>query len=82
MSKLFISLLFFFLIIYSMVICYMYIKEWNEKCNYKKECIEMEHEIELKQIEINNLKHELAEIKKSLYNKNKEDINGGIKRHY
>lgn len=73
MSKLFISLLFLFLIGYSIVICYMYIHEWKEKCNYKKETIEQEHTIDLQQIQINKLKHELANLKKSLYNKNKED---------
>lgn len=56
-----------------MIICYMYIREWNEKCNYKKECIEQEHQINMQQLEINKLKHQLANLKKSLYNENKED---------
>ena len=76
MSKLLISLLFFFLIVYSYVILWMYYREWKEKCKYKKESIEQEHEIEMKQLEINKLKHELAKIKQSLYNDDKEDRNG------
>ena len=73
MSKLFISLLFLFLLGYSIVICWMYIHEWKEKCNYKKECIEQEHQIELQQLEINKYKRQLAKLKESLYNDNKED---------
>lgn len=76
MSKLFISLLFFFLIIYSYVILWMYYREWEEKCKYKKESIEQEHEIEMKQLKINKLKHELVKIKQSLYNDDKEDKSG------
>ena len=48
--------------------------EWKEKCKYKKETIEQEHQIGLQQIEINKKKSELANLKKSLYNENKEDF--------
>ena len=82
MSKLFISLLFLFLIIYSIVIWLMYYHEWKEKCYYKKETIEQEHQIGLQQIEINKKKSELANLKKSLYNENKEDKKNGIKRNH
>ena len=45
-----------------MIICYMYIREWQEKCNYKKECMEQEHQIDMQQLEINKLKKQLAKI--------------------
>ena len=73
MSKLFISLLFFFLSVYSIVILIYAYKEWNDKLEIKKENIELEKQNGLQQIEINKLKHELEKMKKSLYNDNKED---------
>ena len=82
MSKLFISLLFLLIIIYSLVIWWMYIYQWEEKCKYEKECIDQEHQIGLQQIEIDKLKHQLANLKKSLYNESKEDKKHGIKRNH
>ena len=73
MSKLFISLLFLFLIIYEIMILIMAYKEWQEKIEVKKENIELEHQNGLQQIEINKLKHELENLKESLYNDNKEE---------
>ena len=73
MSKLFISLLFLFLSIYSIAILGYAYHEWNDKLKIKRENIELEKQNGLQQIEINKLKHELANLKKSLYNENKED---------
>lgn len=73
MSKLFISLLFLFLIGYTIFILILAYKEWQEKDKVKRENIELENEICHKIIEINKLKREIANLKKSLYNDNKED---------
>lgn len=73
MSKLFISLLFLFLSIYSIAILGYAYYEWNDKLKIKRENIELEKQNGLQQIEINKLKHELENFKKSLYNENKED---------
>ena len=73
MSKLFISLLFLFLIIYTIIILFYAYKEWNDKLEIKRENIDLEKQNDLQQIEINKLKHELENFKKSLYNENKED---------
>lgn len=73
MSKLLISLLFLFLITYTIIILIYAYKEWNDKLEIKRENIELEKQNDLQQIEINKLKHELENFKKSLYNENKED---------
>ena len=73
MSKLLISLLFLFLITYTIIILIYAYKEWNDKLEIKRENIELEKQNGLQQIEINKLKHELENFKKSLYNENKED---------
>lgn len=73
MSKLFISLLFLLLILYTIFILILAYKEWIEKDKVKRENIELENEICYKIIEINKLKREIANLKKSLYNDDKED---------
>ena len=73
MSKLFISLLFLFVIIYTIVICSFYLYEYNKRIEYQRESIDKEKEIELQRLQIANLKRQLAKLKKSLYNDDKED---------
>ena len=82
MSKLLISLLFLFLITYTIIILIYAYKEWNDKLEIKRENMELEKQNDLQQIEINKLKHELEKMKKSLYNENKEDKKNGIKRNH
>lgn len=82
MSKLLLSLLFLFLITYTIIILIYAYKEWNDKLEIKRENIELEKQNDLQQIEINKLKHELEKMKKSLYNENKEDKKNGIKRNH
>lgn len=81
MSKLLISLLFFFLVVYSIAILMYAYKEWNDKIEIKKENIELEKQNGLQQIEINKLKHELAKLKESLYNENKEEKRWKKQKH-